>query len=557
MILTKITSSLEKIFADETPLTYPELKKLSALRGERVSVQYMFTYDAAGGENMEWPIRVEPKITGSLAKYVHSVRDIYQVPVVKPVIWENGGIDDNYLRTKPGLFPDVLNPLQFGGKISIYRDVLSAIWIEFRIPEDAPAGEYDFKIEIDGERFGKCENSFTLSVIGAALPKEDIYFTQWFHSDCLADYYRVPAWSEEHWRIVENFARVAAENGINALLTPIFTPPLDTAVGGERTTVQLLEITKCQDKYTFDFTRLGRWVDMCDRVGIKYFEIAHLFTQWGAAHAPKIMATENGEYKKIFGWDTDSTGPEYVGFLRQLLTELLAFMKARGRDKDCLFHISDEPHLEHLEKYRAAKNSIIDILDGYKVMDALSDIELYKQGVVNNPIPATNHIKPFLEAKIPHLWTYYCVSQNVKVSNRFHAMPAWRNRSIGMQLFKFDIEGFLQWGYNFYNNQWSTDHINPYLECGANLAFTAGDCFSVYPASDGTALESARIIVFHEALQDVKAMKLCAALYGKDAVVAAIEGVLGDELTFERCAYSSREMLLVREVINKMISEKV
>jgi len=124
-----------------------------------------------------------------------------------------------------------------------------------------------------------------------------------------------------------------------------------------------------------------------------------------------------------------------------------------------------------------------------------------------------------------------------------------------MQMYKFNIEGFLQWGYNFYNNQWSTDQINPYLECGANLIFTGGDPFSVYPAPDGTALESARIIVFHEALQDIKAMKLCEKYYGHDRVVAEIENVLGDELTFERCALSSHEMLLVRERINQLIKK--
>jgi len=45
---------------------------------------------------------------------------------------------------------------------------------------------------------------------------------------------------------------------------------------------------------------------MCKEHGIQCFEIAHLFTQWGAKHAPKIMATVDGEYRKIFGWETDS-----------------------------------------------------------------------------------------------------------------------------------------------------------------------------------------------------------------------------------------------------------
>jgi hypothetical protein len=73
---------------------------------------------------------------------------------------------------------------------------------------------------------------------------------------------------------------------------------------------------------------------MCDRVGIKYFEIAHFFTQWGAQHAPKVIATVDGVEKRIFGWDTDAFGEEYRTFLRSFVTEFLAHMKKSGNDED-------------------------------------------------------------------------------------------------------------------------------------------------------------------------------------------------------------------------------
>ena len=79
-----------------------------------------------------------------------------------------------------------------------------------------------------------------------------------------------------------------------------------------------------EGKYTFDFSLLTRFMDMADRLGVKYFEIAHLFTQWGAEHAPKVMATVDGEYKRIFGWDTEAAGEEYSTFLRNFLKEFLA-----------------------------------------------------------------------------------------------------------------------------------------------------------------------------------------------------------------------------------------
>ena len=52
-------------------------------------------------------------------------------------------------------------------------------------------------------------------------------------------------------------------------------------------------------------------------------------------------------------------------------------------------------------------------------------------------------------------------------------------------------------------------------------------------------------------------MKLCAELYSKEEVVKAIEDILGEELTFDRCAYTSQEMLSIREKINAMIKAKL
>ncbi len=555
MIKAKITSSLEKPFIDDRIDTYATLSHISALRGERLSVQLLFTYDRGGSPDLWQPIRIPLGIEGSLTPHI-TVRSLCSVPVNRAI--HTLGVDDNYLRTTPGLYPDLLRPLYYGGKVSVWMDTLSAAWVEIDIPEDFAAGSHELTLTLDGGEEGGCVKcSLTVEVIDAVLPREDIYFTQWFHADCLASYYNVEVWSEKHWQIVENFVRTARRGGINLLLTPLFTPPLDTAVGGERLTTQLVGVSRNQGVYSFDFSRLDRWIDMCDRCGVEYLEIAHFFTQWGAKHAPKIMATVDGEYKKIFGWHTDALGEEYGSFLRQFLKELLSHLRARGDDKRCFFHVSDEPGLAHLENYKKAREIIGDLLEGYTIMDALSNLNFYKEGVLDHPIPSNNHIAPFLEEGIKGLWTYYCVSQPLLVSNRYMSMPAWRNRSIGMQIYKYNIEGFLHWGYNFYNNQYSGDPINPYAETSSDMAFPSGDAFSVYPDTDGTALESTRLLVFYDALQDIKAMKLCESFYGHDRVVEEIEAVFGKTITFDTCTKSAEMTLAIRERVNALIKQAV
>ena len=240
--------------------------------------------------------------------------------------------------------------------------------------------------------------------------------------------------SEEHWQLVEKFLRLASENGINMILTPIFTPPLDTEIGAERLTVQLLNIEKNGDEYKFDFSNLLRWINLCKGIGFKYFEMPHLFTQWGAKHAPKVIATVNGEKKRIFGWETDASGEEYKEFLGCLIPAIIKELTSMGIDKEhIVFHASDEPNMDCIENYRIATEILRPLLDGCVQMDALSDLEFYKNGLIKRPVCGIDHIHKFLEAGVPDMWGYYCCAQTWEVSNRFFAMSSERTRIIGAE----------------------------------------------------------------------------------------------------------------------------
>lgn len=83
-------------------------------------------------------------------------------------------------------------------------------------------------------------------------------------------------------------------------------PPLDTAVGGERPTVQLVDVTVRGREVRFGFDKLDRYMEMAEASGIQYFEISHLFTQWGATGGRPKFGRRDGEVKQIFGWDTDA-----------------------------------------------------------------------------------------------------------------------------------------------------------------------------------------------------------------------------------------------------------
>ena len=546
MLITKLVSSLEKCFLDGDIAELAPLDRVSMLKNEPLAFQLAYAESDAKSS----PRRLLRLRLGGLPDECIRVRRVECVPVAMPAYPDH---DDNYLRTAPGLYPDLLMPLCYHDSVVVSAGQLRALWIDLLPCNALTAGDHELTLALmEGERVVS-EQHLSVHVIDACLSDHSMYVTQWFHCDCLAQYYHVEPFSERHWEIVESFARTAVENGINLLLTPLFTPPLDTYVGGERLTVQLVGVARSGQTYRFDFSQLDRWIDMCDRVGLRYLEINHLFTQWGAAHAPKIMATVDGEYRRLFGWETDATGEDYVTFLHAFLPALLSHLQARGDDKRCVFHISDEPIAEHLEQYRASKAVVSELLRGYLTIDALSNVEFYQQGVVEHPVASNNHIAAFLEQGVEGLWTYYCCSQGKdNVSNRFIAMPGARTRCIGMAFFKYDIAGFLQWGYNFYSNVGSHDTVNPFHDTCGDCFAPGGDCFSVYPAPDGTAYESMRLIHFRDALNDLRAMCLASSLCGKGTVVDAMERVVGD-IRFDQSLHSAAEMQAAREAVNRLI----
>lgn len=542
MLSVTLYSSLEKLLLGRR-VEAPSLGGMSCLGGEEFAFQAVLQADGWGMA----PVRVT---VDSPLKDCIQVFQVGQVPCALPAYPGRG--DENYLTTQPGLFPDPLLPLE-EGRVEVSSFFPTALWVNGKVPQGFPAGEYPITLRLEqgGDRV---ERTFSLRVLGADLPPQRLIYTQWLHGDCLATYYGVPVYSEEHWQLWEKYLAAAAEEGMNMVLTPIFTPPLDTEPGTERPCVQLVGVEKTGESYRFDFSLLERFLQMARRCGVERFEMAHLFTQWGAQAAPAIYGREEGVRRRLFGWDTPAASPEYAGFLRQLLPALTAFLRQQGLEGKAVFHISDEPSQEHLDSYRRAKELVKPYLGDFPLYDALSDPAYYDSGLVDHPVAATDHIAPFLERQVPGLWAYYCCGQGVDVGNRFLAMPSARNRILGWQLHKYRLSGFLHWGNNFWYSQNSRQRLDPWRVTDGGGAFPGGDPFSVYPGKEGP-IQSLRMKVFHQGLQDLRALELAQRLTGEDPGGQVMPGY--GTMTFARYPTQAAEVLAARESLNRLIGKQI
>lgn len=570
MLESVLLSSLDKVYPDAVP-SGEEYITDRALRNEPFSFQ--LAYRLPDGKR---PVPVYVTVETALPVQT------YRVDYVPLVYAGFPGEEDGAERTQAGLYPDPLMPrltapalmddgfwcprtFEDGQKylLNAVSGCWQSLWLTVNEEGIAlPAGEYPITVEVHAQegRSLLATHTFTLKLVDADLPPQTLLYTNWLHSDCLADSHNVEIFSDRYFEILGQYAHTAALHGMNMVLLPAFTPALDTSVGRERRTAQLVGVTVTEDAdgahYAFDFSLMKRYMDVCRQAGTTHFEHCHLFTQWGAKAAPKILATVNGETRRIFGWDTDAAGEEYRRFLEAYIPAVRAFLRQEGAEDKTLFHISDEPNENMVEGYRAAQAIARPLLEGCLVGDALSHFEYYQQGLVQTPIVCTSAIEPFI-GNCDHLWCYYTGAQFTDgLSNRLLNLPLHRNRILGLQMYRYDIQGFLNWGYNYaydvLSHGWDDLFTHPSV-----FDRDPGGSFVVYPGRDGTAIPSIRLKVFADGINDMRALRLLESLTDRQSVCDLLDRLFGGRLTFRTVTASAEDYRRVRTAIFDAIEQNL
>ena len=536
----QFVSAMEKIFCRQNltaeKVLSPAGGQLQAVRGGFAAVQLALKCDF----NVELEFTASPPEGVSL-----SLREVGLVPCDMP---SSPGNHDAF-TSEPGLFPDPL--LELEKPVRLTCGNWHAVFITADVSLDCSPGSYSIPSEIKTYQHPGCpwklpfdfqeKIDLRLVVHASGLAPQKLICTNWFYCDCLAHYYKVPLWSEDFWVLARNYWSNMAANGRNMLLVPLWTPPLDTAIGHERPVTQLLKIYWKNGCFSFDFSLLKKFLDTAQSCGITCFEMVHLFTQWGAEATPLIMVeTEKGK-EKLFGWHVPSTAPLYRKFLNALLPELADFLKKENLKGKVYFHISDEPTEKKLQVYSQASALVREYLPekDFPIIDALSYIEFYRKKLLSIPVASVTHWHDFEQQPLRERWCYFAGDMEKYTTSAF-GVPSGQNRIIGVLLYLYKMDGFLHWGHNFWFSQYSLDFdLDPWRDTTAGKAFAGGGAFNVYPGKDGRPVESLHYKIFSLALQDLRLFRTLEEKIGFEAVKELIHQGLDYEITMDHFPRSS------------------
>ncbi len=422
-----------------------------------------------------------------------------------PVQHHNTPIDEDTdgLEQIPGYVPD---PLFDEDTLLLPAQETHAFWVTLQPDAQATPGTHRLSVRVLPESAPEVTREVNVRLYDVVLqPRRDFHITHWFYIDALLDWYRLEPFESRFWTIVASYIRDLADHGIDTLYVPVFTPPLD----GVKRPSQLLHVTRAPDgSYRFNWRDVKRYVDLAKASGISHFEWCHFFTQWGVQHAIRIYEGQGQGERLLWPPDAGATSETYRNFLAQFLPQLYRFLQQESILDRSFFHVSDEPHAEHLPQYHAARAMLKELAPWMKVMDALSDLEFAQQGVPDVPIPSIKTALEFVAEGVP-CWCYYCCGPRGHFLNRLLDTPLPKIAMHGMLFYRWPFQGFLHWGYNYWYRSQTRKLIDPYTVQDGEAwvrGWAYGDPFQVYPGPDGP-VDSIRWEVFAASLQDYRLLQ--------------------------------------------------
>ena len=389
----------------------------------------------------------------------------------------------NLLRTAPCEIPDPLLEVE---RMDLRPARTQPIWLTVFVPRDAPPGKYVGKLAIGNEE-AMANVDVALEVYLFILPDErHLWVTNWFGAPRIARVHGVPAWSEEHWSLLERYAKNMAAHRQNVILTPL----------------SLVKVARESDgRLSFDYADFDRWVRLFEKAGAcDRIEIGHVghFGEGGWESKEIILAT-------ITALDR-ATGKSVTLPPEQRLAPLLSDLERHLVEREWLaramVHVADEPSLHNIESWRKASEFVHRAAPRLRRIDAIETRDL--TGWLEVWVPKLNYlpgwINEYRARQLPgnELWFYTCLHPQGHYPNRLLDYPLVGTRILHWMNWLYRLDGYLHWGWNSWTDK-------PFENPGNSLP--PGDSFIVYPGESGP-LDSIRWEMMREGIQDYEEFHL-------------------------------------------------
>jgi hypothetical protein len=199
------------------------------------------------------------------------------------------------------------------------------------------------------------------------------------------------------------------------------------------------------------------------------------------------------------------------------LPALYRNIREKGWEQIYLQHIADEPIEENVNTYIKISKFVKKLVPEVKIIEACHTHKL--ENMVDVWVPQMNFLNEGLDfytlqqKKGNEAWFYTCLNPKGEYANRFIEQPLIKTRLLHWVNFKYNIPGYLHWGYNHWgNSEGMSGSEDPYEDAsgiqlpGGNI-LPGGDSYIVYPG-EKSIFPSIRLEAMRDGIVDYDLLKM-------------------------------------------------
>jgi len=411
--------------------------------------------------------------------------------------------------------------------VHVEKNVVQSVWIEISIPHDAKAGSYKGSVSLfiraglEDERLLDVLD-FSLEVKDVTLPDPANYkfhLNLWQHASNIARKHEVHLWSDEHFKVLEEYLKSLAGLGQKAITIVASEIPWAGQLCyrfrsylSDLFEYNMIKVVREADgEFRYDFSVVERYIGLCFKYGIdKEIEIIGLTGVWADESAGYgKLAEDYPEGIKVRYYDkTDGrfkffrTGEE----IKKYIKALESFFIEKGLI-DKVVVAADEPG--DAEKYEKILDTVSEVAPSFKFGTAINHVEFIEQfkdrinvfvpylGCVCDKWDVLENLIGKIDGKM--LW-YVCCGP--AYPNTFVGSPLVESRLIGILTAFMKMDGFLRWNYTVWPER-PRERIS-YRYPG----WPAGDTNFVYPGKDGRPILTLRYKNLRRGIEDYELVQM-------------------------------------------------
>ncbi len=491
--------SLQKVFPESNYFT-PYDAHADVARGEHASFQFVVraNFDIQNLKiSVAAPKNADSELTDIKSGFVGFVK----------VGRANPEPSKDAYQSISGYFPD---PIIYEDSRDVPFGTTQPIWISVKIPADCQTGLYKSTVEITcevgGESISKTK-SFEIEVFKPVIENTSLWVTNWFFLDrlnYLNNMEPVEKHSDLYWELSRVMAKTLAEYRQNVAMISPFD---HTSFSYEN------------NQWEFDFSNFNLMVALFVEEGvIGRLEGGHLGSRidggWLSPFGLYVPVFENDSIdKELLPLDNQKT----LEFYQAFLPEFVENIKEHGWEDQYIQHIADEPIDENVESYIEISRFLKTLVSTLKVIEACHTHQL--ENMIDIWVPQMNFLKSGMDfyterqTKGDEAWYYTCLAPKGEWANRFVELPLIKTRLLHWVNFKYNIPGYLHWGFNFWgSNSGIITAENPYDDVSGMIVSSGnilpgGDCWITYPGYK-TIYPSIRLEAMRDGIVDYELLKM-------------------------------------------------